>query len=177
MRLLPNLSILLLAGALLLAPHIVIADPVTGYRSAQFGMSAEEVRATLDGDGITVTTEHKTDAGDTLIDGHLSDNSAVGIRYVFPAGHDQLALVVTFHPELGRPGPVKQRLQAKYGNAWADDMAEQWFEQLHEGMPDGVQDLMVWGGAEGNRTRFVRLWVFEDYLSVEYLDMALLQGR
>ena len=169
-------ALLVVVGGLLLAPGAFAADTMDGYRSAQFGMSADEVKSAVEDDGVTIVTVHETDDGDTLLDGHLDDDTETGIRYVFPEGRDQLALVVKFHPDHNDPAPLVERLKADHGEPWADDMAEQWFEQLREDMPEGVRDLTVWGGGEGARERFVRLWVFEDYLSVEYLDINLLRG-
>ena len=169
------LAAALVVGGLLLACGALAGDTMDGYRSAQFGMSADEVKHVAEEDGVIINTVHETDDGDTLLDGHLDDTDT-GIRYVFPEGRDQLALVVKFHPEHDNPGPLVDRLRADHGDPWADDMAEQWFEQLRGDMPEGVQDLTVWGGDEGARERFIRLWVFDDYLTVEYLDIELLRG-
>lgn len=171
-----RLTVAVVAGGLLLPLDAVAGDTMDGYRSAQFGMSADEVRSVVEDDGVIITTTEETADGDKLLDGYVDDDTEAGIRYVFPEGRDQLALVVKFHPDHDDPGPLVERLQADHGEPWEDDMAEQWFEQLRDDMPEGVRNLTVWGGDEGARERFIRLWVFEDYLSVEYLDINLLRG-
>ncbi|TFH87639.1 hypothetical protein EQG41_06050 [Billgrantia azerbaijanica] len=147
-----------------------------GYRSAEFGMSFEAVMAELDGDDAVVNLSVvETDDGDVLIDGELAADDAppADLRYVFPAGSDALALVLTFHPDVAQREAVVARLTSRYGQPWEEEMAEWWFEQLQADMPQPPQSLMVWGGdgdAVAQRGRLVRLWTFDDYLSVEYLD-------
>ena len=171
-------ALLLVAGAALAAPTI------TGYGSAEFGMSPDEVRERLAVDGVTDVSEEQTADGDLLIDGRLGGAPADGapavetdLRYVFPAGSEQLALVVAFHPEVADQAAVKERLTAEYGQPWEEEMAEWWLEQLAEGMPATPLAFTAWGGDEQQRDRFVRLWTFEEYLTVEYLDTGLLSGR
>ncbi|MGQ4880682.1 hypothetical protein ACOJCM_19125 [Billgrantia sp. LNSP4103-1] len=151
------------------------ADAPTGYRSAEFGMSSEEVMAVLERDAVTQVEAQETEAGDLIIDGELlaQDEPETDLRYVFPAGSDQLALVVSFHPDVAQRERIVEQLVASHGEPWAEEMSAWWYEQLQGDMPETPQSLMVWGG-EGDeatqRGRFVRLWTFEDYLSVEYLD-------
>lgn len=166
-------ALLLVAGAALAAPTI------TGYGSAEFGMSPDEVRERLIEDGVTDVSEEQTADGDLLIDGRLGGDPAVetDLRYVFPAGSEQLALVVAFHPEVDDHPAVKERLTAEYGQPWGEEMAEWWLEQLAEGMPATPLAFTAWGGDEQQRDRFVRLWTFEEYLTVEYLDNRRLSGR
>jgi hypothetical protein len=170
--------LLLVSGAALAAPGI------TGYGSAEFGMSPDEVRERLAEDGVTEVTEEQTADGDLLIDGRLGGNPVGGapavetdLRYVFPAGSERLALVVAFHPEVADHATVKADLKAAYGQPWEEEMAEWWLEQLATGMPETPLDFTAWGGDEQQRYRFVRLWTFADYLSVEYLDTRLLSER
>ncbi|QOR37166.1 hypothetical protein HNO52_00615 [Billgrantia diversa] len=152
------------------------AEGPTGYRSAEFGMSYGEVMTELDRDAAVVNLAgFETEEGDRLIDGELQDEDApqTDLRYVFPAGDDALALVVTFHPDVAERERVIERLVANHGEPWEEEMAAWWFEQLQGEMPETPQSLMVWGGdgdEADHRGRFVRLWTFEDYLSVEYLD-------
>ncbi|PWV76727.1 hypothetical protein [Halomonas sp. A11-A] len=166
-------ALLLVAGAALAAPAI------TGYGSVELGMSPDEVRERLAADGVTEVTEEQTADGDLLIDGRLGGAPAVetDLRYVFPAGSDRLALVVAFHPEVADQAAVKEQLTAEYGQPWEEEMAEWWLEQLAEGMPATPLGFSAWGGDEQQRNRFVRLWTFEEYLTVEYLDTRLLSGR
>lgn len=179
-----------LAPALLLVTGAALAAPtITGYGSAEFGMSPDEVRERLAADGVTDVTEEQTADGDLLIDGRLGGGPAAGdpaagapaletdLRYVFPAGSEQLALVVAFHPEVADQAAVKERLTAEYGQPWEEEMAEWWLEQLAEGMPATPLGFSAWGGDEQQRDRFVRLWTFEEYLTVEYLDNRRLSGR
>ena len=177
-RALFHLAGALMIGLLFAAQSALAAEPLSGYRSAEFGMSADEVRDRLDNDGIVDAEVYRTDDGDVIIDGRLGDASRpdTDVRYVFPAGRDQLALVLEFHPDSDAQA-VQARLEQTHGAPWAEELAERWFEQLKPGMPEGVQGLVVWGGGETNRDRFVRLWVFEDYISVEYLHLGLLTGR
>lgn len=164
--------------ALLLAtsgPAVAAGGP-EGYRGADFGMSYEDVMAELGSDEAVVKLAvDETEEGDRLIDGQLlaEEEPETDLRYVFPAGSDELALVVTFHPEVEDRETVVERLKARHGEPWEAEMADWWFEQLKAGMPASPESLMVWGGDgdEGQqRGRFVRLWTFDDYLSVEYLD-------
>ncbi|MGM0782632.1 MAG: hypothetical protein ACQEUM_00815 [Pseudomonadota bacterium] len=152
------------------------AEGPTGYRSAEFGMSYQEVMSALGNDDVVVNLSvEETEDGDRIIDGELQADEApeTDLRYVFPAGGDELALVVTFHPDVAEREEVIARLESNHGDPWDEEMAEWWFEQLQEGMPEPPQSLMVWGGSgdeTAQRGRFVRLWTFDDYLSVEYLD-------
>ncbi|WP_444989349.1 hypothetical protein [Halomonas mongoliensis] len=176
-------ALLLVAGAALAAPTI------TGYGSAEFGMSPDEVRERLIEDGVTDVSEEQTADGDLLIDGRLGGTPLGGtplggdpavetdLRYVFPAGSDQLALVVAFHPDVDDHPAVKEQLTAEYGQPWGEEMAEWWLEQLAEGMPTPPLAFTAWGGDEQQRDRFVRLWTFEEYLTVEYLDNRRLSGQ
>ncbi|MBE0489007.1 MAG: hypothetical protein IBX53_07985 [Halomonas sp.] len=170
-----------LAPALLLVTGAALAAPaITGYGSAELGMSPEQVRERLADDGIVEVTEARTDDGDLIIDGRLGGGTPAvetDLRYVFPAGSERLALVVAFHPEVADRAVVKERLMAEYGQPWEEEMAEWWLEQLADGMPATPLDFSAWGGDEQQRDRFVRLWTFEDYLTVEYLDTRLLSGR
>jgi len=169
-----------LAPALLLAAGAALAAPaITGYGSVELGMSPDEVRERLVADGVAEVTEEQTAAGDLLIDGRLGGDSAVetDLRYVFPAGSERLALVVAFHPEVADHAAVKAQLMDEYGQPWADEMAEWWQGQLAEGMPSAPLDFAAWGGDEQQRHRFVRLWTFEEYLTVETLDTRLLSGQ
>lgn len=169
---------LLTSLALATASAAAVAAGPDGYRSADFGMSSEAVMERLEADGIVNVSVQETDDGDVIIDGELQAEGEpdTDVRYVFPDGNDQLALVVAFHPQVEDYATVKEQLEARYGQPWAEEMAEWWFEQLKDGMPEQPQSLDVWGG-EGEevteRGRFVRLWSFDDYLSVEYLDTQL----
>lgn len=169
---------LLTALALSTAGAAVAAEGPSGYRSADFGMSAEAVMERLEADSIVNVSVQEIGDGDVIIDGELQAEGEpdTDVRYVFPGGNDQLALVVAFHPQVEDYASVKEQLEARYGQPWAEEMAEWWFEQLKDGMPEEPQSLSVWGG-EGEemteRGRFVRLWSFDDYLSVEYLDTRL----
>ncbi|MCE8021781.1 hypothetical protein HOP51_16920 [Halomonas sp. MCCC 1A11036] len=152
----------------------------SGYRSAEFGMSSAEVIAYLENDGVAGIEMNETEDGDLLLDAELQapDEPETDLRYVFPAGGDQLALVVAFHPDVTDYPRVRERLEAQYGQPWEAEMTEWWFEQLKADMPQEPNSLTMWGGDGGEgheRGRLVRLWSFEDYLSVEYLDTRLLR--
>ncbi|WP_111414468.1 hypothetical protein [Billgrantia lactosivorans] len=155
------------------------AEGPAGYRSAELGMAFDEVMAELERDAAVVNfTASETEDGDRLIDGELDavDEPQTDLRYVFPAGSDALALVVAFHPEVTDYPRVRERLEERYGQPWEAEMTEWWFEQLKGGMPQEPSSLTVWGGdgsEDTERGRFVRLWSFEDYLTVEYLDTQL----
>ena len=152
------------------------AEGPSGYRSAEFGMTYETVMAELEGDEAVVNlTADENAEGDRLIDGQLQaeEAPATDLRYVFPSGSDGLALVLTFHPDVAQRAAIVEQLEARYGEPWEQEMADWWFDQLKEGMPEPPQSLTVWGGSGEGKTqrgRFVRLWTFDDYLSVEYLD-------
>ncbi|MFW3616847.1 hypothetical protein [Billgrantia antri] len=151
------------------------AEGPSGYRSAEFGMSHQEVMARIAADGVSEIEVRETAEGDLLVDGELQtpDASATDLRYVFPAGSDQLALVVAFHPDVAQRERILGELAAEYGEPWKEEMAAWWFAQLAGDMPETPQSLEVWGGegqGTSQRGRFVRLWTFDDYLSVEYLD-------
>lgn len=146
---------------------------ITGYGSARFGMTIAEVEQRLPEDGVQLVTEHAIDTGERLLDGHRPDNDT-DLRYVFPDG-EQLALIVEFIPEPDRLAALEADLTRRYGAAWDQDLADWWFERLLPGMPPGVEKLMVWGRDGQERNRVVRLWVHEDYLSVEYLDLQLFE--
>ncbi len=165
--------------------EVVAANPsaasLQGYGTLHFGMSVDEVRSRLDDVAVTTGDVYRSDGGDLILDAQSGpDVGAAGfspdtdLRFVFPAESEGLALVLEFHPDADRLREVRDRLEARYGPPWADDLSQQWFEQLKAEMPDGVSDLVIWGGDGDSRQRFVRLWQFEDYLSVEYLDASLL---
>ncbi|PMR74610.1 hypothetical protein [Billgrantia endophytica] len=170
-------SLVLAAAGTAMAAEGLREDP-SGYRGAEFGMSSEAVLARLEADSVINVSVEETEAGDLIIDGELrvDGEPETDVRYVFPDGRDQLALVVAFHPQVDDFAGVKERLEARYGQPWEGEMADWWFEQLKDGMPEEPASLTVWGGG-GNelreRGRFVRLWAFEDHVSVEYLDTRL----
>ncbi|RCV88904.1 hypothetical protein [Billgrantia montanilacus] len=169
---------LLASLALSTASGAMASESPTGYRSADFGMSSEVVLERLEQDQVVNVSVQETEDNDLIIDGELQaeNEPATDLRYVFPEGRDQLALVVAFHPNVEDYASVKAELEARYGKPWEEEMAEWWFEQLQDGMPETPNSLTVWGG-DGDeareRGRFVRLWSFEDYLSVEYLDTQM----
>ncbi|MCE8036083.1 MULTISPECIES: hypothetical protein [unclassified Halomonas] len=168
------------ALALIVASVATAAEEITGYRSAEFGMSSEAVLERLEQDGVTDIEIRETEDNDRLIDGELQveGEPVTDLRYVFPAGSDRLALVVAFYPDVADHAAVKDQLVSQYGQPWGEEMTEWWFEQLKEGMPVAPNDLTIWGGSESERqerSRFVRLWAFDDYLTVEYLDTRLLR--
>lgn len=171
-------SLALATAASAMTSSAVASEGPSGYRSADFGMSSEAVLERLEQDQVVNVSVQETEDNDIIIDGELAaeDQPVTDLRYVFPAGRDQLALVVAFHPHVEDYAGVKAELEARYGKPWEEEMAEWWFEQLKDGMPEEPGSLTVWGGdgSEGReRGRFVRLWAFEDYLSVEYLDTQL----
>lgn len=169
---------LLASLALAATGGAIASESPNGYRSADFGMSSEAVLERLEQDPVVNVSLQETQDNDLIIDGELDAEGepVTDLRYVFPAGRDQLALVVAFHPQVEDYASVKAELEARYGKPWEEKMAEWWFEQLKDGMPEEPSSLTVWGG-DGSETRergrFVRLWSFEDYLSVEYLDTQL----
>ncbi|RDB44247.1 hypothetical protein DU490_03050 [Halomonas sp. DQ26W] len=174
--LLASLALATAGGAM--ADSAVASESPNGYRSADFGMSSEAVLEHLEQDQVVNVAVQETEDNDLIIDGELAAEGepVTDLRFVFPAGRDQLALVVAFHPRVEDYASVKAELEARYGKPWEEEMAEWWFEQLKDGMPEEPNSLTVWGG-DGNeaseRGRFVRLWSFEDYLSVEYLDTQM----
>ncbi|CAM3481581.1 hypothetical protein [Halomonas lysinitropha] len=170
----------LLTTLVLALPSVAAAaQGPEGYRSADFGMSYDTVMAELvDDDAVVNLSDVGSDEGDRIVNAQLkaNDEPETDLRYVFPAGSEQLALVVAFYPHVEDRDTVTQRLEERFGEPWQEDMAQWWFEQLKAGMPQEPSSLMVWGG-EGDeaetRGRFTRLWTFDDYLSVEYLDTRL----
>lgn len=128
---------LLTALALAVAGPAAAAETMTGYRSADFGMTSEAVMARLEEDGVVNVSVVETDEGDLIIDGELqaADEPETDLRYVFPSGRDRLALVVAFYPEVEDFDRVKAQLEARYGQPWETEMADWWFEQLKEDMP------------------------------------------
>jgi plastocyanin len=154
-----------------------------GYGDLRFGMSVDEVLAKLSGHQIDFSEAYETSDGDLIIDGRVSADAekrgglaspGTDLRFVFPAQHQQLALVLEFHPEADLLDAVQARLASALGEPWAEELAGQVFERLKDTMPAGVEDLIIWGGGEQSRQHLVRLWVYDDYLSVEYLDLGLL---
>lgn len=146
-----------------------------GFRGATFGMSSEAVAALLADEGMINIERRQTAEDDLIIDAELGGEPNIDLRYVFPAGHDALALVVAFYPSAAELARIEAELEAEYGPPWEAEMSEWWLEQLKHDMPETPRGLTVWGGGEGEqqRNRFVRLWSFEDYLTVEYLDTTL----
>ncbi len=148
-----------------------------GYRGAQFGMSQQEVEASFEANGVELLGAIETADNDVILEAQRGDGaSAVHLRYIFPAAHAQLALVIEFLPDTGLFERHRAHLTARYGQPWSADLTEWTLEQMGDNLPDGAQDLVAWGGGEGNRTRFVRLWTHEEHLSVEYIDAGLLSG-
>lgn len=167
-----------IGGFFLVSAATVTAGEVDGYQTAKFGMSPEEVVSTFKDDGVTETQRTETEDGDLIIDGYqiFGGDEETGLRYVFPSGGKELALVVEFFPSVDMVAQVQGTLKGRYGEPWEREMTNWWFDQLRPTMPPGVQELHVWGPnlREGDE-RFVRLWVFDDYLSVEYLDLQRLR--
>lgn len=159
------------------AQGLAASEPPDGYRTAEFGMSSEEVEDALEAGGVAATNREETPDGDIILDGHLKDDTDTGVRFVFPNGRDELALIVEFRPDNPDFSAARDELADRYGQPWPEEMTEEWYERLKPNMPDDAGELAVWGGNAPERSRFVRLWEFDDYLSIEYLDTELLNGN
>jgi hypothetical protein len=173
----PALLLTLLLGGAVVAASAAQPDVWQGYRGAHFGMTAEQVQTSFAADGIELVERSTSEDGDLILDARRGEgDAATDVRYIFPAGNGQLALVIEFLGDKDELEQQKKRLVSLYGEPWAPELAAWMMSQMGDERPQGAQELFAWGGGAGHRNRFVRLWVHEEHLSVEYLDARLLSG-
>lgn len=173
------IKIIFIAFALSNVNNVIAETELNGYLSTEFGMSAEEVRAAIEVDGIVFSSSETTE-GDHLIFAQRKQNwITTELLYVFPANSDRLALIIEIFPGVLDTTPVRKELAKQFGTPSSDDYPESVLKHMQESnlIPAGVNQLAVWNITNDGNDREARLMGLEKYVRVEYIDNVLMAGK
>jgi len=172
-------KILFILFTLLNVDNVIAEAQLTGYLSTNFGMSAEEVRAVFEKDGVVFSNSETTD-GDHLIFAQRKQNwITTELLYVFPASSDRLALIIEIFPGLLDTAPLRKELADELGEPSSDNYPESVLGKMQESnvIPAGVKQLVVWNITADGTDREARVMRLEKYVRVEYIDNDLMAGK
>jgi len=173
------IKILFLAIVLSTVSSVSAETKLEGYLSTHFGMSAEEVRAVIENDGVVFSDSETTD-GDHLIFAQRKQSwITTDLLYVFPANSDRLALIIEIFPGLVDSDPVRKDLSDKLGEPSSDNYPASVLKKMQESnmIPTGVNQLAVWNITTNGNDREARVMGLEKYVRVEYIDNDLMAGK
>lgn len=173
------IKILFLTFALSNVSSVIAETQLEGYLSTHFGMSAKEVRAVFEKDGVAFSNSEITD-GDHLIFAQRKQSwITTELLYVFPANSDRLALIIEIFPGLLDTTPLRKELAEKLGEPSSDNYPEPVLTKMHESnlIPAGVKQLAVWNITSDGIDREARIMGLNEYVRVEYIDNDLMAGK
>jgi len=173
------IKILFLIFALTNINNVIADTQLQGHLSTNFGMSAEEVRAVFEKDGVDFSSSEVTD-GDHLIFAKRKQSwITTDLLYVFPANSDRLALIIEIFPGLVDSEPVRKDLSDELGEPSSDNYPVSVLKQMQESnlIPTGVNQLVVWNITANGNDREARVMGLEKYVRVEYIDNDLMAGK
>ncbi len=173
------IKIFLLTFVLSNVSNVIAETQLEGYLSTHFGMSAEEVRAVIENDGIDFSNSETTD-GDYLIFAQRKQNwITTDLLYVFPASSDRLALIIEIFPGLLDTSPLRKELSAELGEPSSDNYPESVLSKMQESnlIPAGVKQLFVWNINADGADREARVMGLDKYVRVEYIDNKLMARK
>ena len=173
------IKILFITFALSNANSVIAETQLEGYLSTHFGMSAKEVLAVFENDGV-VFSNSETTGGDHLIYAQRKQSwITTELLYVFPGSSDRLALVIEIFPGLLDTTPVSKELSEKLGEPSSDNYPEPVLKLMQESnlIPDGVKQLSVWNITTDGNDREARIMSLNEYVRVEYIDNDLMAGK
>ncbi len=150
-----------------------------GHLSTHFGMSANEVRAVIENDGVVYSNSETAD-GDHLIFAQRKQSwITTELLYVFPASTDRLALIIEIFPGLMDSTPVRKILTETLGEPSSDNYPKSVLKNMQESnlIPDGVKQLSVWNITTDGVDREARIMRLSEYVRVEYIDNNLMAGE
>jgi len=159
--------------------NVIAEAQLTGYLSTNFGMSANEVRAAFENDGVAFSSSETTD-GDHLIFAQRKQGwITTDLLYVFPASSDRLALIIEIFPGLLDTTPIRKELADELGEPSSDSYPESVLGKMQESnlIPAGVNQLVVWNITADGTDREARVMGLDKYVRVEYIDNDLMAGK
>ena len=170
------IKILFFTLALSCVNNAIAEIQLEGYLSTHFGMSAVEVRAAIENDGIDFSNSETAD-GDYLIFAQRKQNwITTDLLYVFPASSDRLALIIEIFPGLLDTAPLRKELAEELGEPSSDNYPESVLSKMQESnlIPTGVKQLVVWNITADGTDREARVMGLDKYVRVEYIDNDLM---
>ncbi len=173
------IKILLITFSLLNTGNVYAEVQLNGYLSSQFGMSANEVRAAFENDGVIFSSSETAD-GDYMIFAKRKQNWITSdLLYVFPSNSDRLALIIEIFPGLMDSSPIHKELTEKLGEPSSNNYPESVLKKMQESslIPVGVKQLDVWNVTMNGINREARLMGLNKYVRVEYIDNDLMAGK
>jgi hypothetical protein len=159
--------------------NVIAETALQGYLSTDFGMSAKEVRAVFENDGVVFSNSETTD-GDHLIYARRKQSWITSeLLYVFPASSDRLALIIEIFPGLLDTTPLRKELAEELGEPSSDHYPEAVLSKMQESnlIPAGVKQLVVWNITVDGTDREARVMGLDKYVRVEYIDNDLMAGK
>ena len=173
------IKVLFFTFALSNVSNVIAEIQLQGYLSTHFGMSANEVRAVIENDGVVFSSSETTD-GDHLIFAQRKQSwITTELLYVFPASSDRLALIIEIFPGLLDSTPIHKELVEKLGEPSSDNYPESVLKRMQESslIPDGVKQLAVWDITADGIDREARIMGLNEYVRVEYIDNKLMARK
>jgi len=173
------IKIFFIVFALTNVNNVIAETRLEGYLSTDFGMSANEVRAVFENDGVVFSNSETTD-GDHLIYAQRKQSWITSeLLYVFPASSDRLALIIEIFPGLLDTTPLRKELAEELGEPSLDHYPEAVLSKMQESnlIPSGVKQLVVWNITADGTDREARVMGLDKYVRVEYIDNDLMAGK
>ena len=172
-------KIFFLLFALLNVNNVIAEAQLAGYLSTNFGMSAEEVRAVFEKDGVVFSNSETTDGNHLIFAQRKQNWITTDLLYVFPASSDRLALIIEIFPGLLDTAPLRKELVDELGEPSSDNYPESVLGKMQESnlIPAGVKQLVVWNITADGTDREARVMGLEKYVRVEYIDNDLMAGK
>ena len=173
------IKIFFLMFALTNVNNVIAETQLQGHLSSNFGMSANEVRAVFEKDGVVFSDSEITD-GDHLIFAQRKQSwITTDLLYIFPENSDRLALIIEIFPGLVNSDSVRKDLAKRLGEPSSDNYPVSVLKQMQESnlIPAGVNQLAVWNITANGNNREARVMGLGKYVRVEYIDNDLMAGK
>lgn len=156
--------------------NVIAETKLNGHLSTHFGMSANEVRAVFENDGVHFSNSETTDGDHLIFAQRKQDWITTELLYVFPASSDRLALIIEIFPGLLDTAPLRKELVEKLGEPSSDNYPEPVLSKMQESnlIPAGVKQLAVWNVTSDGLDREARIMGLKEYVRVEYIDNDLM---
>ncbi len=173
------IKIIFVVFALSNVSNVIAETRLEGYLSSDFGMSANEVRAVFENDGVVFSNSETTDGDHLIYAKRKQDWITSELLYVFPASSDRLALIIEVFPGLLDPTPIRKELAEELGHPSSDNYPEAFLKKMEESnlIPTGVKQLVVWNINIDGTDREARLMKLDEFVRVEYIDNNLMTEK
>jgi hypothetical protein len=173
------IKIIFITFSLTNVSNVIAETQLQGHLSTNFGMSANEVRAVFEKDGVVFSDSEITD-GDHLIFAQRKQSwITTDLLYIFPANSDRLALIIEIFPGLVNSDSVRKDLSDRLGEPSSDNYPATVLKKMQESnmIPTGVNQLAVWNITANGNDREARVMGLGKYVRVEYIDNDLMAGK